>query len=365
MSFGFWYPVHLVIDFGSAHTVVVADDHRAPLRDRTRVALLQPGRTGAPPALPEVLAIGEETAQLPPREAKYARIVVPIERGRISDGYALVQLLRALLRRLRAGRFAALQRLGAAGLLLPPGLTPEEQERFRAVLLEAGLSRLVPLAAPLAAARGCGLALDEPRGHMLIEIGAGKTILAVLSLGGLVACHTLPFGGLDLDQAILNDVERRLHVALTAETATWIKHRYGSVYPRERPETIEAHGVDPRTNRERRVLLDDNQLRELLVDGCEPLVLAIQRTFEQVPPELAGDIARQGILLLGGGALLQGLPEYLGERTGVHYRVVDSPAERTRQGALVLLHDALRPPPGARTGGARTAGALGLWAGRS
>jgi rod shape-determining protein MreB len=231
--------------------------------------------------------------------------------------------------------------------------------------MEAGLSRMVALSTPLAAARGCGLALDAPRGHMLIEIGAGKTTLAVLSLGGLVACQTVPFGGLDLDRAILNDVERRLHVALTAETATGIKHRYGSVYPRDRPETIEAHGLDSRTGRERRVLLDDNQLRELLVDGCEPLVLAIQRTFEQVPPELAGDIARQGVLLLGGGALLQGLPEFLGERTGVDYRVVDAPAERSREGARALLHEALRPPPGSRTAGARMGRALGMAAGRS
>jgi rod shape-determining protein MreB len=161
--------------------------------------------------------------------------------------------------------------------------------------------------------------------------------VVVFTLGSRVAWHWCPQGGRDLDEAIMAHVEHRHRLRLHPGTAEAIKLALGSVYPRARPETLEIPGFDTATGVEKKVTLDDNELRDLLIDGCEPLVMAIHQSFDGVPPELAADISQGEITLVGGGALLSGLPLFLAERTGLRFRVADDPINAAIRGAFAHL----------------------------
>lgn len=337
MRFGLFSRKVLVLDLGSAHTVLATHPPPALLRVPTQVALVQPARSRGGAESPRVLAVGEAAAEAEAPPGGVVRLVRPLERGRVRDPFAMGQLLSALLARLPRGPLPGIGPARAVGLLVPAQLDPNHGARLQALLADVGLSRVRFIEAPFAAARACGLELERPRGHMIMNLGAGTTQLAVFSMGGLVAWELLEFGGLDLDQAILNYVEVRYSAALRPADATRLKHDLGSVYPKARPEGLDVPATSVRTRRETRMHLDDNEIREVLVDACEPLVMAISRTFERVPPELAADVARDGILMVGGGALLAGLPALLGERLGLAFLVADHPADVTARGALELM----------------------------
>jgi rod shape-determining protein MreB len=264
-------------------------------------------------------------------------VIQPVSHGRVADDEALDLLLEALLRRARAGfgwtRFFP----SATGLLAPPGLSEEERLRLRDVALRQGLSavRLIDLAA--AAAQGSDLALKEPRGQMVVDFGGGKTCVTTLSMGGIVACHWSKGGSQALDEALAAYVEQRYQVRVSLFEAERAKIAIGSVYPFERPRALELFGIQMRSGSPHRVSLDDSEVRDVLADACEPLVQALQSGFRAVPPELASDILREGIVLAGGGALLPGLPEFLEERTGLRFRLARDPINAVMRGALSLL----------------------------
>ena len=262
--------------------------------------------------------------------------MAPVAHGRVADAFAMEKLLRELIRRTESRwAFLSLRNIGA--LLVPPGLPQEESARLRALLVDMGFGRKYLLQAPLAAALGCGLRLSEPQGQMLMDIGGGKTSFALFTMGELAAWWQEDFGGRELDEAIRRYVTRRYGRVISPETAQQVKHAVGSVYPMQQPAAIQVEARDKRTDDPKHLTLEDNEIRDVLMDSCERLLLGFQRGFEGVPPELAGDIARNGITLLGGGALLQGLPAYLSERTGLEFKLTDDPVNATVLGAPRVL----------------------------
>jgi rod shape-determining protein MreB len=280
--------------------------------------------------------VGEE-ARTAARESPAVQVVRPVVRGRIGAHEALDLVLEPLLRRARAAFGLSRFFPAMTGLLAPSGLTDEESLHVREAGLRHGLSgvRLIDQAA--AAAEGCGLSSDAPGGHMVVDFGGGKTCVTVLSMGGIVARHWSGTGSLDLDSAIVAYAERRHRLRISQFEAERIKHEIGSVYPLKQPRATEVIGVQSRSGNPHKIGMDDSEVRDVLIDACEPLVQALQQGFKTVPPEMASDILRDGVMLAGGGALLPGLPEFLGERTGLRFRVVEDPINAVIQGAVNLL----------------------------
>ena len=275
----------------------------------------------------------------------------PVRHGRVVDGEALDAVLEPLLRRARSRGFPPALRTRAA-LLVPPGLDDEEQLRFKEIGLRHGLGTMRLVDAVMAAARGAGLALNEPGGQMVIDIGGGKVCVAAVSMGGVVSWHWSEFGGEALDLALMEHMETRYQVRVSQREAERVKTELGSVYPLKEPGRIEAVGIQTRSGLEQKVGLDDGELRDVLVDACEPLVQAIEHGFKAVPPEVASDISRAGVALVGGGALLRGLPKFLEERTGLPFRVAPEPLDALIRGGQALgLRGAVPQPAPAPAGG--------------
>jgi rod shape-determining protein MreB len=315
------------------------------LREPSLIALAArkppPGKKAPPPAPQYRLqAVGRDVAPPLGGEGNGVRLVHPIDHGHLVDVEALELVLRKVVAQVP---FHPLRR-ALFGLrmtwLTPLHLEERERLRFEDILKDFGFNRIRQLDAPVAAARGAGLDTGQSRGQMLVDIGGGQTTAVLFTLGAIAAWHWSPTGGRDLDQAISAHVQRRYRLQLHPAAAESVKLALGSVYPRARPETLEFAGFDPATGVEKKVTLDDNELRDVLIDGCEPLVLAIHQSFDGIPPELAADILQGEITLVGGGALLAGLPQFLAERTGLRFRVAEDPIDAAIRGAL--LDDAWR-----------------------
>jgi len=324
----------LTIDPGTCQTVVASRRQGILARERTRVVLaagLARGN-GAPP----VLAYGSESLS---RNFAGRRIqaIDPVVRARLVHPIAMDLLLKEMIRKTRFQSAFSLAFGLSLGMVAAPNLAPADRSDFLALSVEVGRTTAKLIPAPFAAVRGCGLDIHGPRAHMLLDFGGGKSYAVVTSLGDIAALACAEFGGVDLDEAIRRHVERRSHVVLPPAAAERVKCTIGSVYPRPEPLAMEAVGVDNRTGFEKKALVDDNELRDILIDACEPLLTLIQRCLAGTPAELAADIAAGGVTLLGGGALLYGLPEFLTERLGLTFHRAEDPVNATVLGAQALL----------------------------
>ena len=334
----------LTLDPGSVHTTLLSRSHGIAHRDLTRIALFAP-RVTAGSGYTQVLGYGRDLAGRKIRRPG-VRIVAPVEHGLLADPQALHLLVETLLRQLdfQPGfSFAATTRIA---VVLPAQLNERDFARFQEFADDLGGSKPLLLEAPYAAAAGLGIDISANRGRLLVDIGGGKTYAALFSLGGLATYGWAPFGGEDVTAAVMRFVSQRRQIGLPWLAAEKIKHGIGSVYPREQLQSLTVSGPDVRTGFEKKAIVDDNELRDVLIDACEPLVMAIQRTLSGIPAELAGDLEAEGAVLYGGGALLYGLADFLTERIGLPFRIAEDPINVTIRGAQALLLKSLDAPAG-------------------
>lgn len=334
MALETWLHRDLTIDPGTCQTVLASRRQGILVREATRVVLGAALARGN--GAPHLLAYGTRSLTHPPT-VRRAQVVEPIVRGRLAQPIAMHLLLREMIRNSRfqtALSFAFGVRMA---LVAAPNLAAGDRSDFLSLGVEVGRVTARLIDAPYAAARGSHIDIHDGRAHMLLDFGGGKSYAAVTSLGGIAALSVAEFGGRDLDEAIRRHVERRSAVLLSQPAAEAVKHAIGSVYPLPVPAAVEAVGVDNRTGFEKKALVDDNELRDVLADACEPLLGLVQRCLAETPPELAADIADQGVTLVGGGALLHGLPEFLTERLGLAFHRAEDPQNATVLGAQALL----------------------------
>jgi rod shape-determining protein MreB len=178
---------------------------------------------------------------------------------------------------------------------------------------------------PIAAAIGAGLAIEEPVGRMVLDIGGGTSEVAVISLGGIVVSRSVRVGGYEMDEAISHYLRDAYQLAIGSQTAEAIKLQIGSAAPLEQELTMGVRGRHLVTGLPTEVQLHSEEVRNAIRAPMQEVLRAISETLEDTPPELAGDIARGGILLAGGGTLLRGLPQLVTQHTGMAVSLADSP----------------------------------------
>jgi len=325
------------VDPGSFHTVIAGRRSSRPLRERTRVLAAAGKSSGL--GSRRVLAVGDASLA-PPPSGKATEPVLPVRRGRLAHPLPMHTLLRVLLR--RAGARSLLARLTGArvAMVLDPHLSAAERSEFVELGQEVAPATALPVDAAFAAAKGLGLDVSGNRAHMILDVGAGKTYAAILSWGGIVSLSWAEFGGQDLDAALQRFIEERHHIRISLDEAEALKVAVGSVFPRKAHGAYPLGGRDERTGFEKKVLLDDNDLRDVLADACEPLFSTVQNCLTGMPPELSGDIEAGGVTLVGGGALIYGLPDFLAERLGLRFLLAPDPLNTTIRGAQALLRAA-------------------------
>ena len=277
----------------------------------------------------EVLAIGEEAWQMIGRTPGYIVAVRPMRQGAITDFEITESMLQVLLRRVGVGRLNRPRVL----ICVPSAITPVERRAVKEAARRAGASASYLIEQPMAAAIGAGLAIHEPIGSMVVDVGGGTSEMAVISLGGVVAMRALRCGGFDLDADIQAYVRTRHGVAIGERTAEAVKLAIGSAHPFEGEQQAEIRGREVSSGMPKVVRLSPAEVRGALEDHVAQIVEAAATCLGDSPPELAQDIIFEGIHLVGGGALLRGMSQRLADGTAVPVHLVETPLECVVLGA--------------------------------
>jgi len=317
----------IAIDLGTANTVVYVRGRGIVLSEPSVVAIDEPSG--------EVQAVGVEAQQMIGRTPARISAIRPLRHGVIADFDVTEQMLRHFLAAAGASRRARARLV----LCAPSGITQVEHRALEEAAEAAGARHTQLIEEPLAAAIGAGLAIADPIGHMVVDIGGGTSEVAVLSLGAIVTSRSARVGGYDLDDAVTAHLRERHRMAVGSQAAEQIKLAIGSAM--ELPEELETaiRGRDLLTGLPRELTLTATELRPALQPALNEILTNIHATLEDTPPELAGDITRYGILLAGGGSLLHGLLERVHAETGMPVTMAEDPLGCVALGAGHALEE--------------------------
>jgi rod shape-determining protein MreB len=189
----------------------------------------------------------------------------------------------------------------------------------------------------MSAAIGAGLPIDEARGSMVLDIGGGTSEIAVLSLNGIVYSESIRVGGDRFDESIINYIRRNYGTMIGEATAEKIKHTLGTAYPANEVREMTVTGRNLAEGIPRSFTLNSNEILESLQEPLSQIVSAIKTALEQTPPELSADVAENGIVLTGGGALLKDLDKLIQEETGVPVSLAEEPLTCVARGGGKVL----------------------------
>ena len=315
----------IAIDLGTANTLVWIRGRGIVLNEPTVIAVNQ--RNG------DVLAMGKEAYSMIGRTPGHIIAERPLRGGAITDFDMTSRLLQLLLQRVGVRRMSRTRAL----ICVPSAITEVERRAVREAAQQAGASQAFLMEEPMAAAIGAQLPVQEPIGSMVVDVGGGTSEVAVISLGGVVACKAVRVGGFDLDAAIQNYIRREYAVAIGERTAEELKVAIGSAYPQAAEPRAEIRGRELSTGLPKVVLVEAEAVREALDDSVSAIVGAVIDTLSNCPPELTQDVLDRGIYLVGGGALLRGLDARISQETQIAVNVVDQPLEAVVTGAGLTI----------------------------
>lgn len=325
----------LSIDLGTANTLIYVRDKGIVLNEPSVVAVRQEGPNNNQRKL---LAVGLEAKMMLGRTPSNIIAIRPMKDGVIADFYITEKMLQHFIHKVHETRL--LRPSPRVLVCVPCGSTQVERRAIRESALGAGARQVYLIDEPMAAAIGAGMPVGEARGSMVVDIGGGTTEVAIISLGGVVYAQSVRIGGDRFDEAIINYVRRNYGSLIGETTAEKIKQEIGSAYPGSEVREIEVRGRNLAEGVPRSFTLNSNEILEALQEPLSGIVGAVLAALEQTPPELAADIAEQGMVLTGGGALLRNLDRLLSEETGLPVLVAEDPLTCVARGggrALELI----------------------------
>ncbi|MGC9968800.1 MAG: rod shape-determining protein [Minisyncoccia bacterium] len=283
-----------------------------------------------------ILAVGDEAKKMLGRTPAHITVVRPLVNGVISDFEMTEEMLRHFLRRPQASPITSYRR---AILAIPNHLTEVERKSVEDAALNAGCSKVYLVESPTAAALGAGLPIMAPSASLIVDIGGGTTDIAVISMGGTVVSQTLKIAGDRFNDDIIRFVRDEFHLAIGEPSAEFAKIAVGSAIPMDERLEVPVRGRDLTSGLPREISMKNNHVRAALAKSLRAVIDAVHEVIEATPPELAGDVLRQGITLCGGGALLRGLAELLEKETGVPVRIAEDPLTCVARGLGQMVDD--------------------------
>ncbi len=320
----------IAIDLGTANTLVYVVGRGIILDEPSVVAIRS--RHGSR----EVLAVGQKAKLMVGRTPESIETIRPLRDGVIADFIATEEMLRQFIK--RAKTMLGFRRPRIL-ICVPAGATPVERRAVYETAVSAGARRVYLIEEPVAASLGAGLTIDEPAASMVVDIGGGTTDVAVLSLGDVVQARSLRCAGNTMDEAIIRYVRRKHQLVIGHGNAERIKVEAGTAVMQEngRAAEIRIRGRDLRQGWPKTAVLGPHDIAEALEGPIEEIAEFVQRSIEDLPPEVASDICDRGISLSGGGALLDKIDVELERRVGVKFIVPDNPMHCVVQGTALVL----------------------------
>ena len=260
----------------------------------------------------------------------------PLKDGVIADFGATQLMLKNLISKV-CQRYNVIRPRVVVGV--PSGITEVEERAVEESVLQAGAKEVYLIEEPMAAAIGANIDVAEPAGNIIVDIGGGTTEVAVISLGGIVVSNSLRVAGDELDEDIINYIKREMNLAIGKTTAEQIKIQIGCAMPLMADMSMEVRGRDLTTGLPRNIQVYSSQIQEAMAESISEIVDCVKQTLEKTPPELASDIVEKGIVLAGGGALIQNLDKLLSIKTEMPVYVAENPLECVVKGTEKTIED--------------------------
>ena len=303
------------IDLGTASVLVYVKGKGVVLKEPSVVAFERNTN--------KIKAIGEEARLMLGRTPGNIVAVRPLRQGVISDYTVTEKMLSYFISR-TVGK-SLFGRKPRISVCVPSGATEVEKKAVEDATYQAGAREVSIIEEPVAAAIGAGIDIAKPCGNMIVDIGGGTADIAVISLGGVVVSNSIKVAGDDFDEAIVRFMRKKHNLLIGERTAEEIKINVGTVYKRPENLTMDVRGRNLVTGLPKTVTVTSEETEEALREPAYQIVDAVHNVLERTPPELAADISDRGIVLTGGGSLIQGLVELIEEKTGINTMTAEDP----------------------------------------
>jgi len=318
----------LAIDLGTANTCVFARG--------AGIVLNEPSIVAVNTTTDQIEAVGSEAKEMLGRTPGNITAIRPMRDGVIADFEAAEKMLGHFIKKAHRRKSFVRPRVVIG---VPSEITQVERRAVRDSAYRAKASEVHLIEEAMAAAIGAGLPITEASGNMIVDIGGGTTDIAVISLAGIVYSKSVRVAGNAMDEAITHYVKREHDLLIGERTAERIKIELGSAAPLSKRKEMEVKGRHVIEGRPTTVVLHDGQIREALAEPVRLMIQAVRDALERIPPELSADVCDRGIVLSGGGALLQNLDERLRSETGLPVQVAEDPLSAVVLGAGKMLSD--------------------------
>ncbi len=304
------------IDLGTANTLVYIKGKDIVIREPSVVAIQTNTK--------QVLAVGEEAKKMIGRTPGNIVAIRPLRDGVIADFDITQSMLKYFIQRAMQRRSLFQPRVVVC---VPSGVTEVEKRAVEEAAIHAGARDAYLIEEPMAAAIGAGLPVHEATGSLIVDIGGGTTEVAVISLGGIVTSKSIRVGGDELDEAIVNYIKKEYSLMIGERTAEDIKITIGSANVKAKESKMNIRGRDLISGLPKTIEVTSKEIYEAMKEPIYNIVDAIKSTLEKTPPELAADIMEQGIMITGGGALLDGIDLLIKSETGMPVHIAESPLD--------------------------------------
>lgn len=320
----------LAIDLGTANTLVSVKGKGIVINEPSVVAIKEDGHKN------KILAVGKAAKEMVGKTPKNIIAIRPMKNGVIADFSITEEMIRYFIQKVHNRKSLIRPRIV---ICVPFGLTQVERKAVKESALSAGAREVYLIEEPMAAAIGVGLPIKEPQGSMVIDIGGGTTEIGVISLGGLVVSKSIRVAGDKFDKSIVDYINKKYNLIIGERVAEEIKIQIGSAIKLEKELTMQVQGKNRVSGLLETITVTSEDIREALKDPIREIGEALKEVLEKTPPELAGDIVENGIVLTGGGALLKGFDKYLSNLVLLPVYVAEDPLLAVAKGTGKALDE--------------------------
>ena len=314
------------IDMGTNSVIVYMKDKGIVLEEPSLVAFDE--------NKDEVIAVGQKAFEMLGKTPSNISLIEPLQNGSISDFRFAEEMLKTFLKKVFGNLFFK----PSICMCVPCSITNLEKNVFVNTALNVGARKVSLIEEPLAAAIGCGIDIAKSEGNMVVDVGAGSTDIAVVSLGGIVKSKSIKTAGYSMDEHIIEHINRRKGLLIGRKTAERIKKEIGTLFEPDKEIMTEVKGMLLSKGLPGKARVNQKEIYEAILPDAKAIVDAIHSVIEVTPPELTGDIIDLGIKLTGGVSLLNGFDKYISRAIGVNVRVMEDPIHCVAKGTGLCLN---------------------------
>ena len=284
----------------------------------------------------KILAVGAEAKEMTGRTPDTIRVYRPLKDGVIADFRVTQAMLKYFIDKV-SGHFRFFKPELMIGV--PAGITSTERRAVIEAGITAGAKAVYVAKEPILAAIGADIPINSCSGNMIIDIGGGTSETAVISLGGIVTCHSVRVAGDKMDFAISDYIKKKHNLAIGEQTAEEIKIKIGTALPEKEEKKLAIRGRDLILGLPRTIKVSSNEICEAISDPLADIIQMIKLVLRDTPPELSADVIDKGMVLSGGGSLIRNIPELIAQATGVPCVLAEEPLHCVARGTGVILEN--------------------------